>query len=298
MNEYAKAALSKVPEVTLGFWIIKILATTIGETGGDAVTMSLFHADKDAHNGGYLIGTGLFMAVFVACVIVQIAMKKFHPAAYWLTIVATTTVGTSMADFADRSLSIGYAGGSSLLFALLMASLLIWRWSEGTVSVNSVATPKAEAFYWTTILFSQTLGTALGDWMADTNGLGFGNASLVFGAALAILAAGYFFTSVVTGVPVLGRLHPYAPARRDARRPVRQANRPGRACLQPLHGNRDARRSDGRRNRCLPTTSGRPSRLPFGDASRMTYDGSWYRPVLRRERTGRSQAFGDRATWA
>ena len=195
MNEYAKAALSKVPEVTLGFWIIKILATTIGETGGDAVTMSLFHADKDAHNGGYLIGTGLFMAVFVACVIVQIAMKKFHPAAYWLTIVATTTVGTTMADFADRSLGIGYAGGSSLLFALLMASFLIWRWSEGTVSVNSVAAPRTEAFYWTTILFSQTLGTALGDWMADTNSLGFGNASLVFGAALAILAAAYLFTN-------------------------------------------------------------------------------------------------------
>ena len=195
MNEYAKPALSKVPEVTLGFWTIKILATTIGETGGDAVTMSLFHADKDADNGGYLIGTGLFMAVFVACVIVQIATKKFHPAAYWLTIVATTTVGTSMADFADRSLGIGYAGGSSLLFALLMASLMIWRWSEGTVSVNSVATPRTEAFYWTTILFSQTLGTALGDWMADT-GLGFGNASLVFGAALLILSAGYFFTSV------------------------------------------------------------------------------------------------------
>jgi uncharacterized membrane-anchored protein len=195
MNRYAKAALSKAPEVTLGFWTIKILATTIGETGGDAVTMSLFHADKDAHNGGYLIGTCLFMAVFVACVIVQSAMKKFHPAAYWLTIVASTTVGTSMADFADRSLSIGYAGGSSLLFAPLMASLLIWRWSEGTVSVNSVATPKAEAFYWTTILFSQTLGTALGDWMADTNGLGFGNASLVFGAALAILAVAYLFTN-------------------------------------------------------------------------------------------------------
>jgi uncharacterized membrane-anchored protein len=195
MNEGAKAALSKVPEVTLGFWIIKILAT-IGETGGDAVTMSLFQADKNAHNGGYLIGTGLFMAVFIAAVIAQIAMKKFHPVIYWLTIVATTTVGTATADFADRSLGIGYAGGSSLLFALLMASLLIWRWSEGTVSVNSVVTPRAEAFYWTTILFSQTLGTALGDWMADTNGLGFGHASLVFGAALLALAAAYFFTSV------------------------------------------------------------------------------------------------------
>jgi uncharacterized membrane-anchored protein len=196
MNEGVEAALSKVPELTLGFWIIKILATTVGETGGDAVTMSLFHADKNAHNGGYLIGTGLFMAVFIAAVIAQIAMKKFHPVIYWLTIVATTTVGTAMADFADRSLGIGYASGSSLLFALLMASLLIWRWSEGTVSVNSVVTPRVEAFYWTTILFSQTLGTALGDWMADTNGLGFGHASLVFGAALLALAAAYFFTSV------------------------------------------------------------------------------------------------------
>ena len=183
MNEGAKAALNKVPEVTLGFWIIKILATTIGETGGDAVTMSLLHADMDANNGGYLIGTCLFMALFIAAVVIQIAMKRFHPFIYWLTIVATTTVGTAMADFADRSLGIGYLGGSSLLFVLLMTSLLIWRWSEGTVSVNSVATPRAEVFYWITILFSQTLGTALGDWMADTNDLGYGNAAIVFGAA-------------------------------------------------------------------------------------------------------------------
>jgi uncharacterized membrane-anchored protein len=196
MNEYAKAALSKIPEVTLGFWIIKILATTLGETGGDAVTMSLFHADKDAHNGGYLLGAGLFLAVFVAAVIVQIATRAFHPAVYWLTIVATTTVGTAMADFADRSLGIGYAGGSAILFALLMASLLVWRWSEGTVSVTTVATPRVEVFYWITILFSQTLGTALGDWMADTNGLGFESAALVFGAALVILIAAYLFTRV------------------------------------------------------------------------------------------------------
>jgi uncharacterized membrane-anchored protein len=195
MNEGAKAALNKVPEVTLGFWIIKILATTIGETGGDAVTMSLLHADKDANNGGYLIGTCLFMALFIAAVVIQIAMKRFHPFIYWLTIVATTTVGTAMADFADRSLGIGYLGGSSLLFVLLMTSLLIWRWSEGTVSVNSVATPRAEVFYWITILFSQTLGTALGDWMADTNDLGYGNAAIVFGAALLLLAAAYYFTS-------------------------------------------------------------------------------------------------------
>jgi uncharacterized membrane-anchored protein len=196
MNETVKAALSKVPEVTLGFWIIKIIATTIGETGGDALTMSVLHADKNAHNGGYLIGTGVFLGVFIAAVIVQIAMKKFRPLIYWLTIVATTTVGTAMADFADRSLGIGYAGGSSILLALLLMSLLVWRCREGTVSVNTVATPRVEVFYWTTILFSQTLGTALGDWMADTNNLGYENAALVFGAGLMVLAAAYWFTSV------------------------------------------------------------------------------------------------------
>ena len=143
MSDTMKAVLSKVPEVTLGFWIIKIIATTIGETGGDAVTMSMLHADKNAHNGGYLIGTGIFMGVFIAAVIAQIVMKKFHPAIYWLTIVATTTVGTTMADFADRSLGIGYAGGSAILLALLLTSLLVWRWREGTVSVNSVATPRS-----------------------------------------------------------------------------------------------------------------------------------------------------------
>ena len=196
MNETVKAALSKVPEVTLGFWIIKIIATTIGETGGDALTMSVLHADKNAHNGGYLIGTGVFLGVFIAAVIVQIAMKKFRHLIYWLTIVATTTVGTAMADFADRSLGIGYAGGSSILLALLLMSLLVWRCREGTVSVNTVATPRVEVFYWTTILFSQTLGTALGDWMADTNNLGYENAALVFGAGLMVLAAAYWFTSV------------------------------------------------------------------------------------------------------
>ncbi len=196
MNEAAKATLSKVPEVTLGFWIIKILATTVGETGGDAVTMSWLHADKNAHNGGYLAGVGIFLGVFIAAVIVQIAMKRFNPFTYWLTIVATTTLGTAMADFADRSLGIGYAGGSSILLALLLTSLLVWRWREGTVSVNTVATPRVEALYWTTILFSQTLGTALGDWMADTNGFGFGNSALLFGAALLALAAAYSFTNI------------------------------------------------------------------------------------------------------
>lgn len=196
MNEAIKAALSKVPEVTLGFWLIKIIATTLGETGGDAVTMSLLHADKNANNGGYLIGTGIFLAIFVAAVAAQIAEKKFNAWNYWIAIVASTTVGTTMADFADRSLGIGYAGGSSLLLALLVASLAIWRWSEGTVSVATVATPRVEAFYWVTILFSQTLGTALGDWMAGTNALGFGDGALVFAAAIAVVAALYCLTNI------------------------------------------------------------------------------------------------------
>ena len=196
MNDATKAALSKVPEVTLGFWIIKIIATTLGETGGDAVTMSLLHADRNANNGGYLIGTGIFLAIFVAAVAAQIAEKKFNAWNYWIAIVASTTVGTTMADFADRSLGIGYAGGSSLLLGLLVASLAIWRWSEGTVSVATVATPRVEAFYWVTILFSQTLGTALGDWMADTNALGFGDGALVFAAAIAVVAALYYLTDI------------------------------------------------------------------------------------------------------
>jgi uncharacterized membrane-anchored protein len=195
MNALEKT-LSKVPEVTLGFWILKILATTIGETGGDAVTMSWLHADKNAHNGGYLIGVAIFAGVFVLAAIGQIRSRRFNPWLYWVTIVATTTIGTAMADFADRSLGIGYFGGSSILFIMLMTSLLAWRWREGTVSMNSVATPRVEAFYWTTILFSQTLGTALGDWMATTNGLGFDGAAVVFGAALAALAAAYYLTNV------------------------------------------------------------------------------------------------------
>ncbi len=180
--------LSKVPEVTLGFWIVKVLATTLGETGGDAVTMSM--------NLGYLIGTAIFCVVFVVAVTAQIRSPRFHPWLYWVTIIATTTVGTTMADFCDRSLGVGYPGGSSILLALLLASLAVWRWREGTVSVNTVATPRVEAFYWTTILFSQTLGTALGDWMADSNGLGFGGGALVFGAALVLVAGAYWFTSL------------------------------------------------------------------------------------------------------
>src|SRR5882757_10678944 len=156
---------SKVPEVTLIFWFIKILATTLGETGGDAVSMSM--------NLGYAISSFIFIGIFVAAVIAQVVAKKFHPFLYWLVVVATTTAGTTMADFADRSLGIGYPGGASLLFVLLLASLAVWYWSEGSTSVNTVSTPRVETFYWVAILFSQTLGTALGDWMADSNGLGY-----------------------------------------------------------------------------------------------------------------------------
>jgi uncharacterized membrane-anchored protein len=182
------AASSKVPEVTLLFWLIKILATTLGETGGDAVSTSL--------NFGYAVSSIIFIGIFVVAVIAQIAAKAFHPFLYWFVIVATTTAGTTMADFADRSLGIGYPGGASILFVLLMASLGVWYWSAGSVSVDTVATPKIEVFYWVAILFSQTLGTALGDWMADTNGLGYEGGALIFAAGLAVIVAVYYYTNV------------------------------------------------------------------------------------------------------
>jgi uncharacterized membrane-anchored protein len=181
-------AATKVPEVTLIFWIIKIAATTLGETGGDSVTMTL--------DWGYLAGTALFLVALVVLVAAQIVAKKFHLVLYWATIVASTTFGTTMADFADRSLGIGYTGGSALLLALLLATLALWHWSQGSVAVETVSTPKVEAFYWATITFSQTLGTALGDWMADSTGLGYEGGALVFAAALAVLAAAYFWTSI------------------------------------------------------------------------------------------------------
>ena len=187
-RSFASGVISKVPAVTLGFWIIKIFATTLGETGGDAVTMTL--------GLGYLVGTAIFAAVLIAALGAQIAAKRFHPVFYWFAIIATTTVGTTMADFCDRSLGIGYAGGSALLFTLLMATLGVWYWALGSVSVATVTTPKVELFYWTTILFSQTLGTALGDWMADDTGLGYGGAAIVFGAALAFVAGLYFYSRV------------------------------------------------------------------------------------------------------
>lgn len=188
MNTSAEKTLSKVPEVTLVFWIIKIAATTLGETGGDAVSMSM--------NLGYLIGTVIFSAVFLAAVFAQIKAKTFQPFLYWTTIIATTTVGTTLADFADRSLGIGYAGGSTLLMALLFGSLFIWHRTLGSVSVSTVSSPKAEMFYWVTIMFSQTLGTALGDWTADTAGLGYTGGAIVFSALLALVVAVYYWTNV------------------------------------------------------------------------------------------------------
>jgi uncharacterized membrane-anchored protein len=181
-------ALSKVPAVTLGFWIIKIAATTLGETGGDSVTMTL--------DWGYLAGTALFLALLVSLVLLQILAKRFHPLLYWATIIASTTFGTTMADFADRSLGIGYTGGSALLLLCLFAVLGLWYWSERTISVNTVNTPKVEIFYWAAITFSQTLGTALGDWLADTGGLGYQGGALVFAVGLAIVAGLYFWSGV------------------------------------------------------------------------------------------------------
>ncbi len=180
-------AFSKVPEVVFTFWIIKIAATTLGETGGDALSMSL--------NLGYAVSTGIFFALFAVTVALQIRAKRFHPFLYWAVIVATTLAGTTMADFCDRSIGIGYAGGSSLLFTLVVATLAAWRFTLGSVSVNHITSPRVEAFYWATILFSNTLGTALGDWVSDS-GPGFAGGVAIFAGAIAILAALYLFTNI------------------------------------------------------------------------------------------------------
>src|SRR3954466_4055148 len=197
MNERTRDLVAKVPQITLGFWIIKILATTLGETGGDAVTMSWLGETTDQAKGtGYLIGTAIFGVIFIAAVLVQIRAKRFHPFLYWLTIVATTTVGTTLADYCTRSLGVGYTGGSTILFICVIASLLIWRWATGSISIETVSTPKVEIFYWVTIMFSQTLGTALGDWVADTNEMGYVGAAAVFGGLLLVTALLYYFTSI------------------------------------------------------------------------------------------------------
>lgn len=190
MTTATEQALTKVPAVTLGFWIIKIAATTLGETGGDTLSMTL--------NWGYLAATGLFLTLLVVFVVWQTAAKAFHPALYWATIVASTTAGTTMADFADRSLGIGYLGGSTLLLTALLAVLGLWYATLGSISVETVRTPKVEAFYWAAITLSQTLGTALGDWMADSTGLGYQGGALVFLAALAVVALAYYRTRIST----------------------------------------------------------------------------------------------------
>ena len=186
MNALPQPTASKVPQVTLLFWILKIVATTLGETAGDAVSMSM--------GLGYLAASGIFAALFVAAVVVQIAARRFRASVYWTTIVATTTVGTTLADYATRSIGLGYAGGSALLLALLLASIALWYRAMGSVSVQSVGTRGAEMFYWVTILFSQTLGTALGDWSVDSAGLGYLGATLIFGGLLLVVAAAYFRT--------------------------------------------------------------------------------------------------------
>ncbi|MEI8124503.1 MAG: hypothetical protein WCG42_01960 [Parachlamydiaceae bacterium] len=188
MQHNFENSLAKVPEITLLFWIIKIAATTLGETGGDAISMSL--------GVGYLIGTAIFALTFLIAVFIQIKASKFHPSIYWVTIIATTTVGTTLADFVDRSLGIGYLGGTILLLSLLMAALGIWYRLLGSISINTVASPKQEIFYWITIMFSQTLGTALGDWTADSAGFGYGFAAIIFSACLTILALVYYLTSI------------------------------------------------------------------------------------------------------
>src|SRR6476659_7472110 len=197
MDEKNSDLSAKVPQVTLAFWITKILATTLGETGGDAVTMSwLGETTPEAKGTGYLIGTGIFAVIFVVAVLVQIKAKKFHPFLYWLTIVATTTVGTTLADYCTRSLGIGYTGGSTILLICVIMSLMIWRWSTGSISIDTVSTPKVEIFYWVTIMFSQTLGTALGDWVADTNEMGYLGAAAIFSGLLLVTALLYYFMSI------------------------------------------------------------------------------------------------------
>jgi len=205
MDEERSELVAKVPQVTFLFWVVKILATTLGETGGDAVTMSWLGETTAESKGtgyligtagtGYLIGTAIFGVIFVVTVLVQIKAKKFHPFLYWLTIVATTTVGTTLADYCTRSLGIGYTGGSTILLICVIASLLIWRWSTGSISIETVSAPKVEIFYWVTIMFSQTLGTALGDWVADTNEMGYLGAAAIFGGLLLLTALLYYLTS-------------------------------------------------------------------------------------------------------
>lgn len=198
VNTYSGDAgiMSKVPEITIGFWLIKILATTLGETGGDSVSMSFTDMVGLSHDAGYVIGTAIFLPLLAILAALQIRARSFHPALYWMTIIASTTAGTTMADYATRSLGIGYTGGSALLFGLVIASLALWKLSVGKISADLVNTPKAEIFYWVTITFSQTLGTALGDWTADTSGFGYLGAAGLFSLLLVITTALYYATNI------------------------------------------------------------------------------------------------------
>ena len=255
-REIAGRCVSKVPAVTLGFWIIKILATTLGETGGDSVTMSWL-GETTAHPvpNGYLIGTAIFGVLLVGLVWAQIRARNFNPWLYWATIVASTTAGTTLADFATRSLGIGYPGGSILLLSLVLISLFAWHRALGTIDVNTVATAKAESFYWVTITFSQTLGTALGDWVADA-GLGYSGGAVVFGAALGGARDPLFLKPHHPRCTVLGGVHPDPPAWRDGRRLARQAACQWRARVQPAARLGSARGGDHRFDPVAPTAPG------------------------------------------
>ncbi len=250
---------SKVPEITLIFWLIKILATTLGETGGDAVSMSM--------DLGYALSSVIFIGIFVAAVAVQISARAFYPPLYWFVVVATTTAGTTMADFADRSLGIGYSGGALLLIVLLMSSLAVWYRSEGSISVNEISTTRVETFYWMSILFSQTLGTALGDWMADTNGLGYEGGALVFSIGLAVIAARLFLDQHLQDGAVLVRFHSHAPVGRDAGRFARQADEGWRPCLQPILCDGAARRGHS----CVRAAAAPARRLACGRTGRVAF---------------------------
>ena len=247
MDEEKSELIAKVPQVTFLFWVVKVLATTLGETAGDAVTMSwLGETTSEAKGTGYLIGTGIFGAIFVVAVLVQIRAKRFHPFLYWLTIVATTTVGTTLADYCTRSLGIGYTGGSTILLISVIASLLIWRWSTGSISIETVSTPKVEIFYWVTIMFSQTLGTALGDWVADTNEMGYLGAAARFRRITFVDGSSLLPNELFARHFVLGCIHFDSPARSYPRRFSRQTDRARRPRSEPLHRNARALRGDRR----------------------------------------------------
>jgi len=242
------SAASKVPAVTLGFWVIKVLATTLGETGGDTVSMTM--------GWGYVVGTAIFLSALVVLAVFQVVARKFHPFLYWATIVASTTAGTTMADFSDRTLGVGYAGGSAILLVCVVAVLGLWYGSQGTVSVDTVNRPKVEAFYWATITFSQTLGTALGDWMADDTGAGIRWRCHRLRGCAGSRRCDLALDEALPRLAVLGGIHPDPPARGHGRRPPRQAAGRGGACPEPADRVGGDRRRDGRMHPAHPQRAG------------------------------------------